>query len=792
MKLTVLFLSVFLFVFSAYAQDLTQGLRVNDTQPRPLQPIGKPGYLKTIKDPSFGTTIRRISDAGNGNIIKPMYSTVQAWNADESLMILYDQSKGVHQLLDGMTYQFIRNLDDIRPDDIEQLFWDFDNPNVLYYLELKTDDFIRYNPRTKAKEVLVNLDDATPNCTGSISLGNDVQMMSWDSDVVGFRCNNDKAYSYRISTGKVTEFAISDVAYYAPMPGPSGNLFYHNTDVYGANGQKVRSLNQAKVEHSCLGKLPNDHDANFSIAFAEGPSGGCIGDIIAHDLVTGECFPVISQSQGYDYPQSGTHISALAHKNTQGGWVAASMVGYDEDGQALLDQELVIARAEKGNVKVCRIGHHRSDEQQFDYWGEPHAVISPTGTRVLFGSDRSGSEDGRSVDSYVVELPSFKGGSPTNPPDNGPVGSIGEAGRVTTGQAGKNAWQTVRLKRTYRNPRVVMQSMTTNGGDPSTVRVRNVRGTSFQFQIDEWDYLDGGHTRETLSYVVLEDGSHTLNDGTRITAGSQAVNTSWKKVNLPTRSSAAPVVVSQVTSTNEGSAVITRQRNVTASSFEVLLQEEEKSDRRHKNEAVHWLAIEPGAGKSGAQRFEGMVMGSPVGTWFRTATFRQNFTQTPTLLYAFQNFVGPDPIALRHRNLSRNAVSIRGEEERSQDDGGGHSPQRVGVVLFEPGLISGRTQSSSARYATEETKPAVTDQEATYAIYPNPSTGSLTVTSDLTDTPGRLTVTDAYGKLVYDRQVSFGQTSSQDIDLSTLTNGLYYVTMDQAGRPSTNKLIIRR
>ena len=37
--------------------------------------------------------------------------------------------------------------------------------------------------------------------------------------------------------------------------------------------------------------------------------------------------------------------------------------------------------------------------------GEPHAVISPTGTRVLYASDWSGAQDGHSIDCYVVELP---------------------------------------------------------------------------------------------------------------------------------------------------------------------------------------------------------------------------------------------------------------------------------------------------------------------------------------------------------------------------------------------------
>ncbi len=384
--------------------DVSLNLVANDLELHPMQEIAKPEYLETIIDPSFGTTIRRISNGGDGTITKPMYSTIQAWNADETLMILYEQGRG-HQLLNGMDYSFIKYLDDINPDDLEQIFWDFNNPNQLYYVDRTSADFIRYKVLEETKETLVNLKDLS-NCSGNIGSGNDVQMMSWDSDVIGYRCDNSTAYAYRISTGELIRFDIANLNYTAPMPGPSGNQFYHNTTVYGTDGIKQVALNEKKGEHSCLGKLIGGNDAHFAIAFAQGPQGGCIGDIIAHDLTTGECFPVISESQGYDYPQSGTHISAVAHKNP--GWIAASMVGYVEDGQALLDQELILARVEKGNVEVYRIGHHRSDENEFDYWGEPHAVISPTGTRVLFGSDWSGTYDGKSVESYVVELPAFQ------------------------------------------------------------------------------------------------------------------------------------------------------------------------------------------------------------------------------------------------------------------------------------------------------------------------------------------------------------------------------------------------
>jgi len=303
-----------------------------------------------------------------------------------------------------MDYSFIRYLEDINPDDLEQIFWDFNDPDILFYIDRTTAELTKYNVNSRNKEVLANLRELT-NCPDNIGSGNDVQMMSWNSDVIGFRCDNTTGYAYKISTEELITFELNDVQYTAPMPSASGERYYHGTRVYNEQGALARALNENKVEHSCLGKLVGGNDAHFAIAFGDGPQGGCGGNIIAHDLTTGECFPVISEEQGYDYAKSGTHISAVAHKNP--GWIAASMVGFEEDGQSLLDQELVVARVEKGNVKVYRIGHHRADEQQFDYWGEPHATISPTGTRVLFGSDWSGSEDGKSVDAYVVELPNF-------------------------------------------------------------------------------------------------------------------------------------------------------------------------------------------------------------------------------------------------------------------------------------------------------------------------------------------------------------------------------------------------
>jgi hypothetical protein len=85
--------------------------------------------------------------------------------------------------------------------------------------------------------------------------------------------------------------------------------------------------------------------------------------------------------------------------------VAVSVVG-NVNGQTTLNSELLLADTNPGG-KVCRVAHHRSwgKAGPRDYWAEPHVVVSPSGTRLLFGSDWGG---GATVDAYVVELPGYQ------------------------------------------------------------------------------------------------------------------------------------------------------------------------------------------------------------------------------------------------------------------------------------------------------------------------------------------------------------------------------------------------
>ncbi len=79
---------------------------------------------------------------------------------------------------------------------------------------------------------------------------------------------------------------------------------------------------------------------------------------------------------------------------------------------------------------------------------------------------------------------------------------IGETGSLNI----SHAWAYVSLKKTYSKPAVIFGGISRNGGQPVTVRLRNVTSNSFEVNLQEWDYLDGSHAVENVSYLVVEGG----------------------------------------------------------------------------------------------------------------------------------------------------------------------------------------------------------------------------------------------------------------------------------------------
>lgn len=230
----------------------------------------------------------------------------------------------------------------------------------------------------------------------------------------------------------------------------------------------------------------------------------------------------------------------------------------------------------------------------------------------------------------------------------------------------------------FSTPRVVMGPPSFAGSHPSTIRVRNVSASSFQHNLQEWDYLDGSHANESIGYLVLENGAQSLGS-LDAEAGSVNINHNWTTVSFNQSFTGAPVVVAQVASNSGGQAVTTRVRNVGSGSFEIRLQEEEGNDGTHNTERVDWIAVEPGTTTfSGTKIVAGVTGNSVTHNW---STINFSSVTNPVFLAEMQTFDGSDPAALRHRNLSSTSVEVKVEEEQSSNAETNHNTEVVGYLV---------------------------------------------------------------------------------------------------------------
>jgi len=383
--------------------------RVTDTAAHPMTAVAKPSKGETYVDPAFGTSITRVTAAdpreGPNAVIKTLYSTMPAWNADESLLLLWHREQG-HELYNGEEpYGFIRALPLQSPTDIEQVLWDPIDPNVLYYPSNynAVPRFMEHRVRpTDSDRVLHDFRSPPTNCPVDwgqlLRLGADPQWMGWGPrKIVGLRCG-ETVFLYSITEDAVLSVTTARGTPNAPIAAPSETSAVIDGFVLDLRLNIQRRLLMANpYEHASIGRTKAGYDTWNAVAF----DGSDIGSLVSHRLDTGDRKVIIGPATGYPYPPSSTHISGVAQQAP--GWVAVGIVG-QHTGATPLDNEIVLANLDTG--QVCRVAHARTyagttSDGRWGYWSETHLVISPTATRVLFNSDWM---NGPTVDTYVVDL----------------------------------------------------------------------------------------------------------------------------------------------------------------------------------------------------------------------------------------------------------------------------------------------------------------------------------------------------------------------------------------------------
>ncbi|MEM7082063.1 MAG: H-type lectin domain-containing protein, partial [Pseudomonadota bacterium] len=263
---------------------------------------------------------------------------------------------------------------------------------------------------------------------------------------------------------------------------------------------------------------------------------------------------------------------------------------------------------------------------------------------------------------------------------NLPNGSVAyQAGSITIEQPDGNTWFSVSFDTEFAaTPVVVMGPITLNGGHPVTLRVRNVTSAGFEYQMDEWEYLDGYHTTETFSWLAMMPGRHELGS-LSVEAGSITATNARATYSFDEPFAAAPMLLSQVVTVNEATAVTTRQRTISGGSFQLELEEEEALvSSGHAAETVHYIAIEYGASDlpDGQSIGAGATGNSVTHTW-TTASFGSDYSGG-IFLAAMQTTDGGDTSNVRYRNLSGTSVEVTIDEEQSANSEINHTSEVVG------------------------------------------------------------------------------------------------------------------
>jgi hypothetical protein len=237
----------------------------------------------------------------------------------------------------------------------------------------------------------------------------------------------------------------------------------------------------------------------------------------------------------------------------------------------------------------------------------------------------------------------------------------------------------------FNQPVIIANTITRNDPAPSVIRISDVDQQGFTVQIQAYDYLATGHGMETVSYLVLEKGSYTFDDGTQIEAGLFDTDaTTFAAQSLMNQLDVTPVIFTSIMTSNGSDAVIGRVRNISTAGFEYQLQEQEANDKYHIMETVAYLAWTPGSGTTNGIQFQVGNTADAVTHKNFTINFNQHFSDLPFQFAGMQTTDGGDTASVKIIQAALAGMEIMIEEEASRDSETNHTKEIAGFLILLP------------------------------------------------------------------------------------------------------------
>lgn len=384
--------------YSGHARDNVKTARVIATPAIP-----QPAYLEPAVDPVFQTAFTRVTDPGRGRAglvcdrayCTHRYSSAQAWNADQSLLLIANGCNGMC-FLDGQTYEplFRRPM----PAACE---WHPADP--LLMICVHRNRVLTWAPRSNR---VVSVWQS--NTHFAFEFGPGKGNPSNDGGRIAVRARNQAgdrvAFAYDIFAKlKFPDIELAELSGENSFVSisPSGRyIFVFQKPVAGVQQAYVFTVGGEQIQHWPEHHRPGHGDMTIDADGDDVYVGVSKADpdkyhIIKRRLKDGQVTVLAPYGDG-------NHVSARNTKRL--GWVFVSYSSHYSEVLAHPDwapfyREVVALRID-GSGEVRRIAQTRNADH--NYWSETHASPSPDGTQVIWSSNWG--QAGDPVADYVSRL----------------------------------------------------------------------------------------------------------------------------------------------------------------------------------------------------------------------------------------------------------------------------------------------------------------------------------------------------------------------------------------------------
>ncbi len=263
--------------------------------------------------------------------------------------------------------------------------------------------------------------------------------------------------------------------------------------------------------------------------------------------------------------------------------------------------------------------------------------------------------------------------------------------------------KTIKMKHRYNKPVVIANLPTRNGRQSAVVYVSDVQSDQFTIQLVESPELDGQHTEEEVSYLVLESGVWRFPSGQVIQVGTmeidEIVNNSlgkdsiWSYGNLILAdfSHDSRVVFTQVQGgKNISEYISTREMRPIDESywnFNLALERAEGVDEKAEKRNVGYVIASPGqSGKDTGQALQIGLTEKEISSQPSAISLAVDlFQSTPHVFANIASYAGSDSAHLRKISSSSdsNDLYLMVEEDGHNDSEMRHAAERVSYLAIE-------------------------------------------------------------------------------------------------------------